>query len=115
MLQINSRVSMNIKYFRKLKSLTQEKLAEKVEVSTVYINYLERGSKAPSLALLARIADALEIDPILLLIQDDDPTNLEIKKLVGTVSGLETSTIQFINEMIIAFLNFKNSTNNSRK
>jgi transcriptional regulator with XRE-family HTH domain len=114
MLKINFRVSRNVRYFRKLKGLTQEKLAEKVEVSTVYINYLERGSKVPSLVLLAKIADALEIDPTLLLIQDDDPTNLEIKKLVGTVSGLEKKTIQFINEMIIAFLNFKSSTNDSQ-
>jgi transcriptional regulator with XRE-family HTH domain len=113
MLKINNRISVNVKYFRKLKGLTQEKLAEKVEVSTVYINYLERGSKVPSLVLLDKIADALEIDPTLLFIQDDDPTNLEIKKLVGTVSGLEKKTIQFINEMIIAFLNFKSSSNDS--
>lgn len=110
MVKINSVISMNIKYFRKLKGLTQEKLAEKVEVSSVYISYLERGLKVPSLDLLAKIADVLEVDPSLLLIQDNDPTNLEIKKLVGTVSGLEKSTIQFINEMIIAFLNFKIST-----
>ncbi|SPF40547.1 putative transcriptional regulator [Candidatus Desulfosporosinus infrequens] len=110
---INNRVSMNVKHFRKLKGLTQERLAEKVEVSPVYISYLECGSKVPSLVLLAKIADALEIDPALLFIQDDDPTNLEIKNLVGTVSGLEKSTIQFINEMIIAFLNFKNSTHDS--
>ncbi len=113
MVKINSLISMNVKYFRKLKGLTQEKLAEKVEVSAVYISYLERGSKVPSLDLLAKIADALEVDPALLLIQDNDPTNLEIKKLVGTVSGLEKSTIQFINEMIIAFLNFKISTHDS--
>ena len=113
MVKINSVISMNIKYFRKLKGLTQEKLAEKVEVSTVYISYLERGSKVPSLDLLAKIADALEVDPSLLLIQENDPTNLEIKKLVDTVSGLEKSTIQFINEMIIAFLNFKNSIHGS--
>ena len=113
MQKINSRISKNVKYFRKLKGLTQEKLAEKVEVSAVYINYLERGSKVPSLGLLAKIADALEIDPPLLLIQDDDPTNLEIKRLIGTVSCLEKSTIRFINEMVIAFLNFKSSKNDS--
>lgn len=113
MTKINSIVSMNIKYFRKLKGLTQETLAEKVEVSAVYISYIERGSKVPSLELLAKIADALEVDPALLLIQDNDLTSLEIKKLVGTVSRLEKSTVKFINEMIIAFLNFKNSTPDS--
>lgn len=113
MVSINNRVSKNIKHFRNLKGLTQEKLAEKVEVSPVYISYLERGSKIPSLVLLAKIADTLEIDPSYLLIQDDDPTNQEIKKLLGIVSGLENSAIQFINEMIVAFLKFKNSNHDS--
>ena len=111
--KIKSIVSMNVKYYRNLKGLTQERLAEKIEVSAIYISYLERGSKVPSLGLLAKIAVALEVDPSLLLIQENDPTKLEIKKLVGTVSGLEKSTIKFINEMIIAFLNYNNSTHGS--
>jgi len=101
---------MNIKFFRKSKRLTQEMLAEKVEVSSVYISYIERGSKVPSLELLERISNALGVNPALLLFQENDPKDLEIKKLVGTVSGLEKSTIQFINEMVIAFLNFKDPT-----
>ncbi|KUO77058.1 MAG: hypothetical protein APF81_01090 [Desulfosporosinus sp. BRH_c37] len=103
-------ISMNIKFFRKSKRLTQEMLAEKVEVSSVYISYIERGSKVPSLELLERISNALGVNPALLLFQENDPKDLEIKKLVGTVSGLEKSTIQFINEMVIAFLNFKDPT-----
>ena len=104
---------MNIKYYRKSKSLTQAMLAEKVEVSTVYISYIERGSKVPSLKLLGKIANVLEVHPAELLIHDNDPKSLEVKKLVISVSGLEKSTIQFINEMIIAFLNFKNSIHGS--
>ncbi len=101
MVKIKNIVSMNVKYFRKLKGLTQEKLAEKVEVSAIYISYLERGSKVPSLNLLAKIADALEVDPSLLLIQENDPTNLEIKKLVGTVYE---SVLVLFSQLVILYL-----------
>lgn len=92
-MSVGSIISMNIKYFRKSKGLTQEMLAEKVDVSAVYISYIERGSKVPSLELLAKVANVLGVNPALLLYQDNDPKNLEFKKLVDTVSGLEKSAI----------------------
>lgn len=105
-----SSISINIRYFRKLKGLTQEMLAEKVDVSSVYISYLERGSKVPSLNLLGKIAEALEVNPALLLIQDNDAASLEKKRLVGILYGLDKSAILFINEVITAYLKMKNST-----
>ncbi|MDQ7092951.1 helix-turn-helix transcriptional regulator [Desulfosporosinus sp. PR] len=62
---IKRRVSTNLKYYRNLKGLTQEKLAEKIAVSSIYISYLERGLKIPSLTILAKISAALNIDPSL--------------------------------------------------
>lgn len=109
MMKINNIVSKNIRYFRKLKGLTQEMLAEKVEVSTVYISYIERGTKVPSLDLLGKIADALAIDPALFLIQDNNLKNLEIKRLVGILCNLDKSSFLFINDVINAFLKMKNS------
>jgi len=109
MIKIINIASKNIRYFRKLKGLTQEMLAEKVEVSTVYISYIERGTKVPSLDLLGKIADALAIDPALLLIQDNNLSNLEIKRLVGTLSNLDKPSFLFINEVINAFLKMNNS------
>ena len=110
MTEIRNIVSMNIKYFRKLKGLTQEMLAENVEVSPVYISCIERGSKVPSLDLLGKIADALKVNPYLLFIQDNDPTSIEIKKLAGTLFGLEKPAILFINEVVTAFLKMQTST-----
>lgn len=107
---IKNIVSMNMKYYRKLKGLTQEMLAEKVEVSPVYISYIERGLKVPSLDLLGKIAEALKINPYLLLIQDNDPKSVEIKKLVGTLYGLEKPAILFINEVVISLLKMQTST-----
>ena len=45
-----------IRKLRKENNLTQEKLAEQLRISTVYMGYLERGKGQPSLKLLMKIA-----------------------------------------------------------
>lgn len=47
---------------RKNIGLTQEELAEKVNVSRAYIGYLEQARNAPSLELLQKIAKVLRVD-----------------------------------------------------
>ena len=41
--------------------LTQEQLAEKVDIGTTYISDIERGAKFPSLSLFIKIVDALGV------------------------------------------------------
>ena len=50
-----------IKEARKLAKLTQEKLAEKINISTVYLGEIERGNKMPSIPVLIAIAEALDV------------------------------------------------------
>lgn len=52
----------NIKYFRSLKNLTQEKLSEISSISKDYLSEIERGKKTPSIKRLIKIAEALDID-----------------------------------------------------
>jgi transcriptional regulator with XRE-family HTH domain len=52
----------NIKIFRKSRSMTQEKLAEKVDSATNYISAIESGRRFPSVEMLEKIASALKID-----------------------------------------------------
>ena len=51
----------NIKKYRELRKLTQEELAERVELSREYIADIERGLKNISLRKLYKIVDTLEI------------------------------------------------------
>jgi y4mF family transcriptional regulator len=44
---------------RKKAGLTQEKLAEKADLSTVFISRIERGKESPSVDSLVKIARAL--------------------------------------------------------
>lgn len=55
-------IGLKIAYYRKLQGLTQEKLAEKLEVATPYIGQIEAPNiyKPISLSTLFRIAEALD-------------------------------------------------------
>ncbi len=56
----------NIARYRQAKGLSQEKLAELVDLSREYVTRVENGQKNISLKKLFAIADALEIDFCLL-------------------------------------------------
>lgn len=55
------RLGRKIQRIRKEKGLTQEKLAEKVGVSTTWIGYIETGYKRPNLKMIYKIANALGV------------------------------------------------------
>lgn len=53
----------NIAFYRRRLGLTQEKLAEIVDVHNVHISHVETGDRAASLDLVFCIADALGVEP----------------------------------------------------
>lgn len=50
-----------IRKYRKLEELTQEELAERVDLNPVYLGQIERGYKVPTVDVLLRIAHALKV------------------------------------------------------
>ena len=56
----------NLRKYRKLRGLTQEKLAEMCSTDPCYIRQIEIGRRFPSLQYIERIANALNIAPYLL-------------------------------------------------
>lgn len=57
------KIGLKIAYYRKLQGLTQEKLAEKLDVATSYIGQIEAAGmyKPISLTTLLRIAQTLDV------------------------------------------------------
>jgi transcriptional regulator with XRE-family HTH domain len=51
-----------LRRLRHEKNLTQDKLSEMVGVASPYISMLESGHNYPNLAMLFKLADALEIE-----------------------------------------------------
>ncbi len=99
---IQNIVGANIRYYRRLNNLTQEELAERVDVSSPYIGYLERGQKSPSLELLIRLAAALNIEPALLLSPFDEEDS-QLKQLILLLSNKPKKDICFIKDVALAY------------
>lgn len=59
--QLLQLIGANIVHYRKQLGLTQEKMAEKADISRVHLARIEQGMGAASLPLLFSISDALEI------------------------------------------------------
>lgn len=57
-------IGLNIAYFRKLRGMTQEELAEKVDISRSHLSAIEAPNivKTLSVELLFQIAEALQIE-----------------------------------------------------
>ena len=68
-----TQLGLNIAFYRKLRGLTQEALAEKVGISRSHLSAIEAPNvvKAFSIELLFEIADALQVDSYKLLIFKD--------------------------------------------
>lgn len=67
-------LGLKIAYYRKLKGLTQEQLAEKIDRTPAFIGHVEAPniSKAISLDTLFDIASALDIQPHKFLMFEED-------------------------------------------
>ncbi|WP_235600927.1 MULTISPECIES: helix-turn-helix domain-containing protein [unclassified Sphingobium] len=57
----------NVRKYRKLRGLTQEQLALDAEMERSYVSDLERGTRNPSVKAVGRLAEALNVEPHLLL------------------------------------------------
>lgn len=68
------KLGARIVYYRKIKGLTQEKLAEEVGISPQYLSRIENGNypKSVSLSTLMRIAKVLDVTMSLLMAEIDE-------------------------------------------
>lgn len=83
--EMNRKIIGNrIKELRKKKHLTQFQLAELVDVSTVYVSYIENGKRQLSLDNLINIANVLEVscDDILVLNHNTRAYHTDIEDLL---------------------------------
>ena len=59
--KLYQQVGKRVRAHRKLSHLTQERLAEKADLSVHYLSRIETGAATPTLESLRRIADALGV------------------------------------------------------
>ncbi len=84
MLHFQDDLILNLKFYRKERGISQEKLAEACECATSTIGCIECGRQTPSFELLVKIADALEINPADLFLRNASTTVRNTKNLLKT-------------------------------
>jgi len=81
---IKAILGKNLKNIRTERGLTQAILAEKANISVIFLSSIERGAKYPKADILARIAQVLEVEVFELFKGDLVP--FENKNLVTILS-----------------------------
>ena len=69
----------NLQALRRKKALTQEALRDATQVSQQYLPELENGKRNPSIELVAKLAAALDVEPMELL-RCNPPGEWEVPK-----------------------------------
>ncbi|WP_323985699.1 helix-turn-helix domain-containing protein [Pseudomonas canadensis] len=69
--QLRLQLAENIRWMRRIKNLTQEQLALMAEVDRTYVSQIERCSGNPSLMVLCKLANILEVTTDQLLTEPD--------------------------------------------
>jgi transcriptional regulator with XRE-family HTH domain len=69
-------LGQNLREQRLARGLTQEELAGDAGIKRSYLSELERGLRNPTVRALGRLAEALDIDPAVLLFRKADAANL---------------------------------------
>ncbi len=95
-----------IKKFRTSRKLTQAKLAEIVDVEAKHISCIENGLSFPSADLLAKLADAfnLQIYELFLFAQkpDLDELKAELKEIIENADENEVEKIYLYSKFVVA-------------
>ena len=86
MISMNQKaIGRRIKTARENKRLTQEQLAEYVDLSPMHVSVIERGVKLPKLETLINIANVLDVSADVLL---QDVVNNQVKLCASEASEL---------------------------
>ena len=92
---LKEQFAKNLKVIRKSRKLTQEQLAELVDVDFRYISFLENARSFPSCDLIEKLTKALNITFADLFVYEQDLSREEMKKqLVETIELLDNKNLR---------------------
>lgn len=91
-------IGTRIRKYRKLKNISQEELAEKIDISTTHMSHIETGSTKLSLQVLVDIAQILEVSTDTLIFEKT--SKLKIQKIETILSDCNENEIAFITKIV---------------
>ena len=103
-MQTKELLGLKIKEIRKKRKLTQEQLAEKLELDTGYISKLEVGRNFPTIGTLEKIAQVLDIkiyDLFQFTVEKDKDFKDEIIKIYDKLNKEKQYTLYMVAKGLI--------------
>jgi len=95
--KIQQTIAWRPKALRNAAGLTQEQLAEKVDIAPHYLSRLENARQVPSLDTIADLAEALGTTPSLLLAEPrEDDQGEAISRMTAILGGLSKEDTAFL-------------------
>jgi transcriptional regulator with XRE-family HTH domain len=78
----------NLRKFRNNRGISQMKLAELCDTSLNYIGEIEIGRRFPSLPLIEKISQALDVEPFRFFMTEPDALPQDLNELVNFLANL---------------------------
>lgn len=96
-------IGQRVRKFRRMNSLSQEALAEKVGISTTHMSHIETGNTKLSLAVLVKLSQALGVSTDSLLFgQSADGKSALLDKNLELLEGCSARELAIIQDIIKA-------------
>jgi transcriptional regulator with XRE-family HTH domain len=90
----------NLKKFRNHRGISQMKLAELCDTATNYIGEIEIGRRFPSLKLIEKIGQILEVEPYRFFIDNSEKKLGELDETIDFLAGLsDEARLNIINRI----------------
>jgi len=100
--ELKTALGQNIKNLRVLRQYSQAELAEKADISIIYLSSIERGKKFPKPAIISQLAESLDVEIYELFKSNHTPTVQNVnKKYISRIS--KDITKKVIQAMEIGF------------
>ncbi|HQJ90279.1 MAG TPA: helix-turn-helix transcriptional regulator [Paludibacteraceae bacterium] len=90
----------NLKRFRKKVGFTQEKFAEKLDVSVPHLSNIELGDKFVSAELIEKIVDVLGISPSALFFSVDEVKSVKDDNLQSQIEAIILEATKAFNKRV---------------
>ena len=93
-------IASKIKEYRKLRNLTQEELAEKINIGTKQISRIEVGAFYPSITTFLKIVEVLDIDMSDFISSNAEHGNKLKNKLIKIINCANEDKLNFYYRLI---------------
>lgn len=102
--EINIQIGEQVRIAREKAKVTQEQLAERIEVSPQYISDLERGVVGPSISTIKRICICLNVSSDQILFGESNPNQFSplSEAMLGLTSAQQVKVIEGLQILISA-------------